>query len=79
MTRQCISTLNTSMTKENVSRNFRLKNINESRNYLLDDIKHNELMCEKHKKVRRTLNYFEHFLFLFLLSVIMFQFLHLLH
>ena len=67
------------MTKENVSRNFRLKNINESRNYLLDDIKHNELMCEKHKKVRRTLNYFEHFLFLFLLSVVMFQFLHLLH
>ena len=79
MTRQCISTLKTSMTKENVSRNFRLKNINESRNYLLDDIKHNELMCEKHKKVRRTLNYFEHFLFLFLLSVVMFQFLHLLH
>ena len=67
------------MTKENVSRNFRLKNINESRNYLLDDIKHNELMCEKHKKVWRTLNYFEHFLFLFLLSVVMFQFLHLLH
>ena len=67
------------MTKENVSRNFRLKNINESRNYLLDDIKHNEFMCEKHKKVRRTLNYFEHFLFLFLLSVVMFQFLHLLH
>ena len=30
--------------------------------YLLEEIKHNELISEKHKKVCRALNYFEHFL-----------------
>ena len=58
MTRQYISTLTTRMAKENVSLDFRL---HETRNYLLDEIKHNDLMNEKHKKVCRTLNYFKHF------------------
>ena len=40
------------------------------RNYLLDIIEHNDLMNEKHKKVCRALNYFEHFLVFFLLSVV---------
>ena len=45
---------------------FRLKkNIDETRNYLLDEIKHNDLMSEKHKKVCRDFNYLEHF-FLFI-------------
>ena len=39
------------MTKENVSLHSRLKKINETRNYLLDEIKHNDLISEKHKKV----------------------------
>ena len=34
----------------------------ETRNYLLDETKHIDLMGEKHKKVCRTLNHFEHFL-----------------
>ena len=36
---------------ENVSLDFRLKTIDEIRNYLLYEIKHNESMNEKHKKV----------------------------
>ena len=49
------------MSKENRSFEFRLKNIDETRNYLLEEIKHNDLIREKHKKVDRALNYFEHF------------------
>ena len=49
------------MTKENVNLDFRLKKLDETRNYLIDGIKHNHLMSEKHKKVCRALNYFEHF------------------
>ena len=44
------------------SLDFKLKTIDETINYLLDEIKHNDLMSEKHKKVCRNLNYFEHFL-----------------
>ena len=36
---------------------IRLKKINETRNYLLEKIKHNYLTSWKHKKVCRTLNY----------------------
>ena len=32
--------------------------------YHLEEIKNNDLMSEKHKKVCRALNYFEHFLVL---------------
>ena len=56
-----ISTLKTNITKENVIIYFRLKKIDEARNYLLEEIKHNDLMIEKHKKVCKTLNYFQHF------------------
>ena len=34
-----------------MSQEFRLKNIDETRNYLLEEIKQNELMSRKHKKV----------------------------
>ena len=50
------------MTKENVSHDFRLKKVDEARNCLLEEIKDNELMSEKHEKVCRTLSCFEHFL-----------------
>ena len=50
------------MSEENISQEFRLKNINETRNYLIEEINQNELMSKKHKKVCRVLNYIDHFL-----------------
>ena len=41
---------------------FRLKEIDETRNYLLEEINQNCLMSEKHKQVSTSLNDFEHFL-----------------
>ena len=38
--------------------------IDETRNYLIEDIKHNDLMSEKHKKTCKYLNYVEHLLIL---------------
>ena len=40
------------------------KKIDETRNYLLEEIEYNDLMSEKHKKTREYLNYVEHLLFL---------------
>ena len=48
------------MVKDYLSREYRLKNIDERRNYFLEEIKQNELMSKKHKKVCETLNYFDH-------------------
>ena len=48
------------MTAENISQKFRSNNIDEIGNYFLEEIKHNELISEKHKKICTTLNYFEH-------------------
>ena len=44
-----------------MSQEFRLKDINEKRNYFLEEIEQNELMSRKHKKVCTSLNYIEHF------------------
>ena len=52
------------MVEENIGQEFRFKNIDETRNYFLEEIKQNELMSKKHKKVCTTLNYIEHFLIL---------------
>ena len=52
------------MVEENISQEFRLKNIDETRNYLIEEINRNELMSKKHKKVCTTLNYIEDFLIL---------------
>ena len=52
------------MSKENRSQEFRLKNIDEIRNYFVEEIEQNELMSNKHKNVCTTLNYSEHFLIL---------------
>ena len=53
-----------SMVEENISKEFRLKNIDKTRNYFLEEIEQNELMSKKHIKVCATLNYIEHFLIL---------------
>ena len=47
-----------------MSQKFRLKNVDETRNYFLEEIKQNELMSRKHEKVCTTINYIEHFLIL---------------
>ena len=43
------------MVGESISQEFRLKNIDEKRNYLIEEIKQKELTCT-------TLNYIEHFI-----------------
>ena len=52
------------MTEENISQQFRLKIIDVSRNYFIEEINQNELMNNKHKKVCGVLNYVEHLLIL---------------
>ena len=37
------------MVEENISQEFRLKNIDETRNYLIEEIKQNQLVSKKHK------------------------------
>ena len=52
------------MVGKKISQEFRLKNKDKTRNYFLEEIKQNELMSKKHKKVFTTLNYIEpHFSF----------------
>ena len=45
---------------------FRLKHIDEKRNYLLEKINHNDLMSENCKKICTYLDYVENLLFLVL-------------
>ena len=52
------------MTEENISQQFRLKNIDETRNHLIDEINWNELISKKRKKICKFLNCIEHFLIL---------------
>ena len=52
------------MVEENIIQEFRLKKINETRNYLLEEIQQNKLMSGEYEKVCTTLNYTEHFLIL---------------
>ena len=52
------------MPGEDISKEFRLKNIDETRYYVTDEINQNELMSKMHKKVCTTLSYIEHFLIL---------------
>ena len=49
------------MVEENISQKSRLKNINETRNYFVEEIEQNELMTKKQKKVCTILNYIDHF------------------
>ena len=48
------------MPEESVNQKFRLKKIDEIRNYLIEEINRNELISKKHKKVGRVLNYIDH-------------------
>ena len=52
------------MAEENISQEFRSKNIDETRNYFLEEIKKNEFMIRKHKKVCTTLHNIEYFFIL---------------
>ena len=52
------------MADENVNQEFRLKNIHETRNYLIEDINRNELISKKHRKDCTTLDYIKHSLIL---------------
>ena len=45
-----------------MSQELRLKNIDKTRNYFLEEIEQNELMIKKQKKFCTTLSYIEHFL-----------------
>ena len=50
--------------EENISQEIILKNIDETRNYFVEEIEQIELISIKHIKVCSTLNYIEHFLIL---------------
>ena len=45
------------MLEENTGQEFRLKNIYETKKYILEKIKHNELISEKHKKTCKNDEY----------------------
>ena len=48
------------ITEENVSQAFRLKEIDETKNDFIEEIKQNELLGKKHKRVCKILNYTKH-------------------
>ena len=52
------------MTEENIGQELRLKEIEEKRNYFMEEIKQNELISKKHKKVYKIISYTEHLLVL---------------
>ena len=58
------------MSEENISQEFRLKKIDEARNYFIEEINQNELMSKKHRKVCRVLNYIEHLFILVSLQLL---------
>ena len=45
------------MAEENISQEFRLKEVDKARNYFIEEIKKNELISKKHKKVCKILDY----------------------
>ena len=47
-----------------MSQEFRLKNVDKTRNCFLKEIEQNELISRKHTKVCTTINYIKHFLVL---------------
>ena len=52
------------MGEENISQEFRLRKIVDTRNYFLKEVERDKLMSKNHKKVCTTLNYVKHFLIL---------------
>ena len=49
---------------EEASLEFRLRKVVETTNYLLDEIKNNDLKSEKYERLCKNLNYVEHVLIL---------------
>ena len=52
------------MAEENIGQKFRVKEIDKIRNYFIKEIKQNELISKKHKKILSILSYIEHLLIL---------------
>ena len=50
------------MVEGNISQEFRLRKIDETRDYFLEELKHNYLVCKKDKKVCKVLNNIEYLL-----------------
>ena len=47
------------MAEEKISQEFRLKDVDDTRNYLIEEINQNELMSKKYENICMTLNYIE--------------------
>ena len=47
------------MPEENMNQKFRSRKIDEIKNYLIQEINQHKLLCKKHKKICRVLNYIE--------------------
>ena len=52
------------MVEENISQQFRLKIIDETRIYFIEEKNQNKLMNKKHKKVLTAVNYIEYLVIL---------------
>ena len=52
------------MVEENISQEFKLENIEETKNYFLKEVEQTELMGKKYNNIGATLNYTEHVLIL---------------
>ena len=52
------------MTEESISQECRLKKTDKTRNCFIDEIKHNEMISKKQKRVSKIINYTEHLLIL---------------
>ena len=50
------------MEEENIRQEFKLKNIDETKNYLTEEMNQNKLVNKQDKKICTTLKYIEHFL-----------------
>ena len=50
------------MSEKSISQEFRLKNIDKTKNYFLEKIKENEFIRKKHRKVCQVLNYIDQLL-----------------
>ena len=50
------------MAEDNIIQEFILKNIDETTNYLTEEINQNELISKKHKKLFTVLNYIKNFI-----------------
>ena len=49
MSNEYIITLKKSIVEENINQEFRLKNIDETKNYFIEDINQHKLMSKKYK------------------------------